>query len=71
MQIIGTANNGEFALASIEAYNPDIVLLDIIMPYLDGIGVLEKLAGAKFRPKIIMMTSYGLDEDTQGLKALR
>jgi len=41
--LIGIAYNGLEALEMISQSSPDVVVLDIIMPHLDGIGVLEKL----------------------------
>lgn len=43
MEVIGIAKDGEEAIDMITNINPDVVLLDVIMPHLDGIGVLEKL----------------------------
>lgn len=65
--LVGVANNGAEALEVIRQKEPDIVVLDIIMPHLDGIGVLEKLGGANFphRPKVIMLTAFGQEAMTQ------
>lgn len=41
--VVGKADNGEDAYAMIVKTNPDIVLLDVIMPGLDGISVMEKI----------------------------
>ncbi|PKM85855.1 MAG: sporulation transcription factor Spo0A [Firmicutes bacterium HGW-Firmicutes-12] len=66
MTVIGTAYNGHETLEMIETKVPDIVLLDIIMPHLDGIGVLEKLGQMDIeRPKIIMLTAFGQESITQ------
>ena len=43
IEVIWTANNGQVCLTMLEEERPDILLLDIIMPHLDGIGVLETL----------------------------
>lgn len=43
-EVIGTANDGIEALRIIRVMNPDIAILDLIMPKLDGIGVLEEIA---------------------------
>ena len=43
MEIVGTAGNGEDAVEMIRKSQPDVVLLDLIMPRMDGLGVLEKL----------------------------
>ena len=43
MEIVGTAGNGEDAVEMIRKSSPDVVLLDLIMPKMDGLGVLEKV----------------------------
>ena len=43
MEVVGTAGNGEDAVEMIKKSAPDVVLLDLIMPKMDGLGVLEKL----------------------------
>ncbi|MBE0466868.1 MAG: sporulation transcription factor Spo0A, partial [Candidatus Desulforudis sp.] len=60
-ELTGIAHNGMEAVEYIEQTRPDVVVLDIIMPHLDGIGVLEKLAANQtgHRPKIIMLTAFG------------
>jgi len=65
--LVGIANNGVEAMEIIEREKPDIVVLDIIMPHLDGIGVLEKLvsSGTQPRPKVIMLTAFGQQSVTQ------
>ncbi|MGQ9824434.1 MAG: sporulation transcription factor Spo0A [Desulfotomaculales bacterium] len=65
--LAGIAYNGLEALELIEQHNPDVVVLDIIMPHLDGIGVLEKLSAGTFnpRPKVIMLTAFGQETFTQ------
>lgn len=66
IEIAGIGYNGEEILKIIETQEPDIVILDIIMPHLDGIGVLEKLNTSQLkRPKIIMLTAFGQENITQ------
>ena len=47
MEIVGIARDGEEAYSSVLRLKPDVLLLDVIMPHLDGIGVLEKLNKTK------------------------
>jgi len=65
--LTGTAYNGLETLRQIEEHSPDVVVLDIIMPHLDGIGVLEKLAVdfGNTRPKVIILTAFGQEAFTQ------
>jgi len=52
-----TANNGTDALVRIERDRPDVVVLDIVMPYRSGVAVLQRLARAAFGPKIVLTTA--------------
>jgi two-component system response regulator (stage 0 sporulation protein A) len=67
LQLLATAHNGMDVLNLIEKNEPDILILDNIMPYLDGIGVLEKLNSMKLskRPKVIMFTAFGQENITK------
>ena len=67
MQVVGMARDGLEAVNMIESKEPDIAILDVIMPHLDGIGVLEKvneLKGTK-KPICIMLSAVGQDKITQ------
>lgn len=66
-QLCGVAYNGVEALDLIEKLEPDILVLDIIMPHLDGIGVLEKLdyMSISHKPKVIILTALGQESMTQ------
>src|SRR5881275_1077783 len=57
-----TANGGEEALAKAEEYRPDIVLLDIVMPDLDGIEVMRQLRERRSVP-VILLTAKGSTAD--------
>ena len=61
LNLIGKADNGEDIYHLIKEKKPDVVLLDIIMPKLDGIGVLERLQTEDLskRPIIIMVSAMG------------
>lgn len=54
-----TAYNGRKALQMVEKERPDLVLLDIKMPGMDGIEVLRKIKGVKKETAVIMLTAYG------------
>ena len=66
-EIIGIARDGKQAVEMILNTQPDVVLLDVIMPHLDGIGVLEKMNAAHMRkfPLTIMLSAVGQDKITQ------
>ena len=64
MQVVGIAHDGEETLQLIEEREPDVVLLDITMPHLDGLGVMERLSQLNLakRPKIIVLTAFGRED---------
>src|SRR5262245_16648676 len=60
--VVGEAMTGREALAKAAELQPDIVLLDIQMPDLDGIEVARQLAQAMPQVKVIMLTMYRQDQ---------
>lgn len=68
---VDTASDGEEGLAKISAGKADVVLLDIMMPKLDGIGILQTLKDQKKTlPKIIMLTNLSHDGALKEAEAL-
>jgi two-component system response regulator (stage 0 sporulation protein A) len=65
--IVDMADDGLKALEAVERCEPDILILDIIMPHLDGLGVLEKLQKKELKkyPKVIILSAVGHDKVTQ------
>ncbi len=57
-EIIGTAMDGEEALKQIEKLNPDIAILDIYMPGMTGLQILEKLHKGLHKTKCILLTTF-------------
>jgi len=66
-EVVGIAKDGLEVMDIIESKFPDVVILDIIMPHLDGLGVLEKLNQMQLEkiPKIIVLSAVGQDKITQ------
>jgi two-component system response regulator AlgR len=58
LQIVGTAADGAAALRLVEALTPDLVMLDMTMPELDGLGVARALARQTPRPAVIFVTAH-------------
>ncbi len=67
MQVIGNAKDGMEAMELIKKEEPDVVLLDVIMPNLDGLGVLERIKKEKLRkkPSVILLTAMGQENVTE------
>lgn len=65
--VTGIAKDGLEALKLIEEKKPDLVVLDIIMPHLDGLGVLERLNTMNIdpMPRVIVLSAVGQDKITQ------
>lgn len=64
IDVCGIAYNGEEALKLIAESEPDVVVLDITMPHLDGMAVLERLGtlGLKKTPRVIILTALSRDD---------
>ena len=58
VHLIGTAHDGESAVRMAEALSPDLVLLDIAMPGLDGIEVARALSRQEHSPAVVFVTAY-------------
>ena len=67
MEVVGMARDGNEAVDLVIKTEPDVVLLDVIMPHLDGLGVLEKINVIKKNnmPTCIMLSAVGQDKVTQ------
>ncbi|MGN0482860.1 MAG: sporulation transcription factor Spo0A [Lachnospiraceae bacterium] len=68
LEVVGTAKNGEEACQMIDEKEPDVVLLDIVMPKLDGLGVLDRInhdSKIKKRPTFIMISAIGQEKITE------
>ncbi len=65
LEVIGMAKDGLEAIEMISNVTPDVILLDVIMPHLDGLGVLEKINELDKKPICIMLSAVGQDKITQ------
>src|SRR2546423_7171393 len=57
-QLVGTASDGDSAINLTGALHPDVLLLDIAMPGLDGIGVARALAATNPSPAVVFVTAF-------------
>jgi DNA-binding NarL/FixJ family response regulator len=69
LDVVGEAEDGVRAVAAVRQHQPDVVLMDIRMPEMDGIIATEALRRLEAPPEVIVLTTYQADE--QVLSALR
>jgi DNA-binding NarL/FixJ family response regulator len=64
MEVVGEASDGREAIDQVRALRPDIVLMDVRMPELDGLEAARRIleAGGDDGPRILMLTTFDLDE---------
>jgi DNA-binding NarL/FixJ family response regulator len=70
IQVVGQAANGSTALEQVEALHPDVVLMDVRMPEMDGVAATRELSAHHPEVKVIILTTFEDDETVfEGLKA--
>jgi DNA-binding NarL/FixJ family response regulator len=67
--VVGEAADGDEVMAAADAHAPDIVLMDLRMPRVDGIAATGRLRGRPNPPQVIVLTTFDTDENV--LRALR
>jgi DNA-binding NarL/FixJ family response regulator len=61
-EVVGQANNGEDALLQITKFNPDVILLDLRMPVMDGVECTKRISNQFPAVKVIVLTTFDEDE---------
>jgi len=69
MKLIAEASNGEEAIKAVRSHQPDVTLMDIQMPTVDGLEAIDRIRGEFPNARIIVLTTY--TGDIQVLRALR
>jgi len=62
IQVIGEASDGAEAIAQTQALNPDVILMDLVMPKLDGIEATRQITANQPRARILVLTSFAADD---------
>ena len=62
MEVVGEGTNGGEAVALAEQYAPDVVLLDLVMPHMDGVAATALIKAACPTARVIILTSFGEDD---------
>ena len=59
IEVVGEAANGAEAVRLADEMHPDVALVDIRMPVLDGLAAIEKLVALDPKPQVVMLTTFG------------
>ena len=70
VEVVGTANNGKIALSKIATLKPDLITLDIEMPEVNGIEVLQELQKSPSPPVVVMLSTLTQQGSEMTIKAL-
>ena len=62
IDVVGEAGDGVEAVAEVGRLAPDVVLMDLEMPRLDGVGAMQQIRTARSETRVIVLTSFGDDE---------
>ncbi|MBO0609997.1 response regulator [Myceligenerans salitolerans] len=63
LEVVGEADDGAEAVALSRELAPDVVLMDLRMPVLDGVGATTRIRAAESPPRVVVLTTYDTDAD--------
>jgi NarL family two-component system response regulator LiaR len=62
IDLVGEAANGREAIQAVERFHPDVILMDIVMPELDGIGAIREIRARNSDARILVLTTFTTDD---------
>ena len=62
IEVVGEAGDGEEAVAQAQRLTPDVVLMDLVMPKLDGVEAMQRIRAERAETRVIVLTSFGDDD---------
>lgn len=62
LQVVGEAENGALAIQQVEQLQPDVVLMDVRMPVMDGVAATREISARAATTKVLMLTTFDNDE---------
>jgi DNA-binding NarL/FixJ family response regulator len=69
MEVVGEAEDGAGAVAAVERLAPDVVVIDLVMPGVDGVEAIRRIHAARPETRVLVLTSYA--DDTKAVPAVR
>ena len=69
LEVVGEADNGKSAIERVEALQPDVVLMDVRMPIMDGVAATEEISRRFPQTKILVLTTF--DDDDYVVRAIK
>ena len=58
IEVVGEADDGDVAVSAAERLSPDVVLMDVVMPAMDGVEALRRIVERRPQTRVVMLTSY-------------
>ena len=68
-ELVGEAGDGDEVVGLLETHEPDVLLLDLMMPGLDGLSVLQRIRGERFKTKVVVLTAS--EDESSHILALK
>ncbi|HSH77686.1 MAG TPA: response regulator transcription factor [Herpetosiphonaceae bacterium] len=62
IEVVGEANDGEEAIAESAQLRPDVILMDLVMPQIDGITAIQRILASQPEARILVLTSFDADD---------